>query len=104
MVCNTFRTKLTNASMVFSTCARTTTRTLRHLLLKVLKKSEIMKINYVIPVLGAKQVIPLDTNGLSDPFVIVELVPKFRYPNQQSFKTKVVSKTLNPVFDESFEL
>lgn len=56
------------------------------------------------PVLGAKQVIPLDTNGLSDPFVIVELVPKFRYPNQQSFKTKVVSKTLNPVFDESFEL
>ncbi|GMR60748.1 hypothetical protein PMAYCL1PPCAC_30943, partial [Pristionchus mayeri] len=57
----------------------------------------------VVEVLGAKQVIPLDTNGLSDPFVIVELVPKFRYPNQQSFKTKVVSKTLNPVFDESFE-
>lgn len=54
-------------------------------------------------VIGAKQVIPLDTNGLSDPFVIIELAPKFRYSTQPVFKTKVVSKSLNPIWDESFE-
>lgn len=55
-------------------------------------------------VIGAKQIIPLDTNGLSDPFVVIELVPKCRYPTTQVFKTKVVSKSLNPIFDETFEL
>uniref|UniRef100_A0A1I7XJZ7 C2 domain-containing protein n=1 Tax=Heterorhabditis bacteriophora TaxID=37862 RepID=A0A1I7XJZ7_HETBA len=57
----------------------------------------------VLDIIGAKQVIPLDANGLSDPFVVIEIVPKFRYPNQTIFKTKVVSKSLNPIFDETFE-
>lgn len=57
----------------------------------------------VIDVLGAKQVIPLDTNGLSDPFVIIELVPRMYYPQQPIAKTRVVSRSLNPVFDETFE-
>lgn len=55
-------------------------------------------------VIGAKQIIPLDSNGLSDPFVVIELVPRVRYPNQPMPRTKVVSKTLNPIFDETFEL
>ncbi|XGW33672.1 hypothetical protein V3C99_017806 [Haemonchus contortus] len=57
----------------------------------------------VLDVIGAKQVIPLDANGLSDPFVVIRLVPKYRFPTQVVSKTRVVSKTLNPIFDETFE-
>lgn len=57
-----------------------------------------------ILVIGAKQIIALDTNGLSDPFVVIELLPKIRFPSQIITKTKVVSKSLNPIFDETFEL
>ena len=58
----------------------------------------------LISVIGAKSVIPLDSNGLSDPFVVIELVPRVRYHSQPIAKTKVVSKTLNPIFDETFDL
>ena len=70
------------------------------------KLKELMSAGIVnfFPVIGAKQVIPLDANGLSDPFVVIRLVPKYRYPNQDVSKTRVVSKTLNPIFDETFEL
>ncbi|KAI6187857.1 Protein unc-13-like protein D [Aphelenchoides besseyi] len=54
-------------------------------------------------VIGAKQVIPLDSNGLSDPFVVIEVVPRIRFPLLSTAKTKVVSKCLNPIFDETFE-
>uniref|UniRef100_A0AC35U571 C2 domain-containing protein n=1 Tax=Rhabditophanes sp. KR3021 TaxID=114890 RepID=A0AC35U571_9BILA len=57
----------------------------------------------VVDVIGAKQVIPLDSNGLSDPFVVIELVPHLRFPTQLPTKTKVVSKSLNPIFNETFE-
>ncbi|VDL76863.1 unnamed protein product [Nippostrongylus brasiliensis] len=57
----------------------------------------------VLDVIGAKQVIPLDANGLSDPFVVIRLVPRYRFPTQAVSKTRVVSKTLNPIFDETFE-
>lgn len=57
-----------------------------------------------LAVIGAKQVIPLDSNGLSDPFVVIEVVPRLRFPNLQVAKTKVVSKSLNPIFEETFEL
>uniref|UniRef100_A0A915C336 BAI1-associated protein 3 n=1 Tax=Parascaris univalens TaxID=6257 RepID=A0A915C336_PARUN len=57
----------------------------------------------VIDVIGAKQLIPLDSNGLSDPFVVTELVPRMRYPSQPLARTRVVSKSLNPIFDETFE-
>ena len=43
-------------------------------------------------------------SGLSDPFVVVELLPKrifYDYPPQQ---TEVQKRTLNPTFEESFEL
>ncbi|CAD6185172.1 unnamed protein product [Caenorhabditis auriculariae] len=57
----------------------------------------------VLDVIGAKQIIALDSNGLSDPFVVIELIPKFRFPTVPVVKTKVVSKSLNPIFDETFE-
>ena len=55
-------------------------------------------------VIGAKQVIPLDSNGLSDPFVVIELVPRIKFSNSPTFKTRIINKTLSPTFDETFEL
>jgi len=55
-------------------------------------------------VVGAKNIIPLDANGLSDPFVIVEIVPVVLFAACKTVKTKVVSKSLNPVFEETFQL
>lgn len=57
-----------------------------------------------VEVLSARDVIPLDPNGLSDPFVIVELLPRRLFPSCSEQKTSVKHKTLNPVFDECFEL
>ena len=56
-----------------------------------------------VEVIRARNVIPLDNNGLSDPFVVVELLPRrvFQCTEQQ---THVQKATLNPVFDECFEL
>ncbi|XP_065210917.1 BAI1-associated protein 3 isoform X2 [Planococcus citri] len=56
-----------------------------------------------VEVLNAKDVIPLDPNGFSDPFVIVELLPRSLFPNCLEQTTNVQKKTLNPFFDECFE-
>lgn len=42
--------------------------------------------------------------GFSDPFVIVELLPKTVFPLCTEQETKVQKRTLNPLFDECFEL
>lgn len=42
--------------------------------------------------------------GLSDPFVIVELCPHHLFPLAKSQRTQVKLKTLHPVFDELFYL
>lgn len=47
--------------------------------------------------------IPLDPNGFSDPFVIIELLPKRVFPHCNEQQTNVHKRTLNPVFDECFE-
>lgn len=44
------------------------------------------------------------TSGFSDPFVIVELLPKAMFPYSAEQYTDVKKKTLNPLFDECFEL
>ncbi|XP_054287830.1 BAI1-associated protein 3-like [Macrosteles quadrilineatus] len=56
-----------------------------------------------VEVLNARDVIPLDPNGFSDPFVIVELLPKTLFPHCNEQVTNVQKKTLNPLFDECFE-
>ncbi|XP_052132967.1 BAI1-associated protein 3 [Frankliniella occidentalis] len=56
-----------------------------------------------VEVLSARDVIPLDPNGFSDPFVIVELIPRRMFPHCAEQTTHVHKKTLNPVFDECFE-
>ncbi|XP_045213590.2 BAI1-associated protein 3-like isoform X3 [Mercenaria mercenaria] len=57
----------------------------------------------LVEVLSAKDVIPLDANGLSDPYVVVSFCPEHMFANVPTQTTKIVKKTLNPVFDESFE-
>ncbi|XP_026316773.1 BAI1-associated protein 3 [Hyposmocoma kahamanoa] len=56
-----------------------------------------------VEVLSARDVIPLDPNGLSDPFVVLELLPKRLFPKTHEQTTNVQKKTLNPVWDECFE-
>ncbi|XP_032788446.2 BAI1-associated protein 3 isoform X1 [Daphnia magna] len=56
-----------------------------------------------VEILSARDVIPLDPNGLSDPFVIVELLPRRLFPNCGEQQTTVKRRTLHPVFDECFE-
>uniref|UniRef100_A0AAR2IGB5 BAI1 associated protein 3 n=1 Tax=Pygocentrus nattereri TaxID=42514 RepID=A0AAR2IGB5_PYGNA len=55
-----------------------------------------------VEILHAADLIALDANGLSDPFVIVELCPHHLFPNSRSQRTQVKLKTLHPVFDELF--
>lgn len=57
-----------------------------------------------VEILSARDVIPLDPNGLSDPFVILELLPRRLFSNCSEQQTSVKRKTLHPVFDECFEL
>ncbi|XP_039285685.1 BAI1-associated protein 3 isoform X2 [Nilaparvata lugens] len=56
-----------------------------------------------VEVLNARDVIPLDPNGFSDPFVIVELLPRTVFAHCAEQTTNVQKKTLNPLFDECFE-
>ncbi|MBN3306410.1 BAIP3 protein, partial [Amia calva] len=56
-----------------------------------------------VEVLHAADLIALDANGLSDPFVIVELCPHHLFPTTKSQRTQVKNKTLHPVFDELFQ-
>ncbi|MGH0146839.1 UNVERIFIED_CONTAM: hypothetical protein FKN15_034849 [Acipenser sinensis] len=55
-----------------------------------------------VEILHAADLIALDTNGLSDPFVIIELCPQHWFPTAKSQRTQVKNKTLHPVFDELF--
>ena len=50
-----------------------------------------------VSILRARNLIALDMNGLSDPFVSVRVGNS----NQEKYKTKVIGKTLNPVWNES---
>ncbi|XP_028670301.2 BAI1-associated protein 3 [Erpetoichthys calabaricus] len=55
-----------------------------------------------VEILHAADLIALDANGLSDPFVIIELCPHHIFPMSRSQRTQVKHKTLHPVFDELF--
>ncbi|XP_066519313.1 protein unc-13 homolog D [Hoplias malabaricus] len=56
-----------------------------------------------VEVLNAVNLIPLDSNGSSDPFVQLSLEPKHVFPQVEARYTKIKNCDLNPLFEESFE-
>lgn len=57
-----------------------------------------------IYVMNAQKLVPMDSNGLCDPFVRIHFIPEDRFANVAKPKTSVQSKTLHPLFDELFSM
>ncbi|UJR07768.1 hypothetical protein I4U23_012051 [Adineta vaga] len=56
-----------------------------------------------IEIISCKNLKPCDSNGLSDPYVEIQISPTFLYPHFEKQQTSVIKKTLNPQFNEKFE-
>ncbi|XP_070962409.1 protein unc-13 homolog D-like [Oncorhynchus clarkii lewisi] len=56
-----------------------------------------------VEVLNAANLLPMDSNGSSDPFVQLCLEPRHVFPEVEPRTTQIKNCDLNPLFDEAFE-
>ncbi|XP_073464241.1 protein unc-13 homolog D isoform X1 [Aquarana catesbeiana] len=56
-----------------------------------------------VEILNAVNLIPLDSDGSSDPFVQLTLEPKHIFPAVEPRCTQVMKNELNPLYDETFD-
>ncbi|XP_030195277.1 protein unc-13 homolog D [Gadus morhua] len=56
-----------------------------------------------VEVLNAVNLLPMDSNGFSDPFVELSLEPVHVFPEVETRRTQIRYCDLNPLFDEAFE-
>uniref|UniRef100_A0ABM5FMJ2 Protein unc-13 homolog D isoform X1 n=2 Tax=Pogona vitticeps TaxID=103695 RepID=A0ABM5FMJ2_9SAUR len=56
-----------------------------------------------IDVLSAMNLLPMDSNGSSDPFIQLTLEPRHEFPEVVARTTQCIKNTLHPLFDEVFE-
>ncbi|XP_037057173.1 protein unc-13 homolog D isoform X2 [Peromyscus leucopus] len=81
--------------------AETTSERLGAVTIKASYRASEQKLH--VELLSASSLLPLDSNGSSDPFVQLTLEPRHEFPELAPRETQKHKKELHPLFDETFE-